>query len=121
MSIDPTSRVSVFWEAPFQLAQGALDYVFAGSLVSSTIRDSRIDRYELELYNTSLSRYVNQGYFYQTQADLTVADSVNVKVRIRAITRDETKTPWVESGTLILSMFVADFSDVDNTVFLSIV
>ena len=121
MSIQPTSRVSVAWKAPSQLIQGALDYVFPGSLLSVEVPDSSIDRYELELYNTQLDEYVNQGYFYNTEADITVADADNVKVRIRALLRDETKTDWVESGTLILSTFVVDFANKDNSIFLGFI
>lgn len=120
-AIDPTSRIGVFWEAPMQLVPGTLDYVFAGSLVSVEIPDTNIDRYELELYNTELQRYVNQGYFYREQADITVADSANVKIRIRALLRDETKTPWVESGTLILSTTQFDFAEPDNSILLGFV
>jgi hypothetical protein len=116
-----SSRVTVFWEAPVQLAQGALDYVFGASLFSAELPDSSVDRYELELYNTSLRKYINQGYVYSARADLDVGDVENVKVRIRAILRDETKTSWVESGTLVLSSFAAIFADSDNAVFLSFV
>lgn len=116
-----SSRVTVFWEAPVQLAQGALDYVFGASLFSAELPDSSVDRYELELYSTRLRKYINQGYLYATQADLDVGDVENVKVRIRAILRDETKTSWVESGTLVLSSFAAIFADSDNTLFLSFV
>ena len=119
--VRPTNRVSVFWEAPTRLVQGALDYIFAGSLVSSEIPDTNVDRYELELYNTKIEQYVNQGYFYKPQADITVADSENVKIRIRALLRDETKTPWVESGTLILSTTQFDFAEPDNSILLGFV
>jgi len=121
MSINPTSRVSVFWEAPTQIVQGSLDYVLAGSLFSAEIPDTNIDRYELELYNTQLQQYVSQGYFYRPEADITVADSANVKIRIRALLRDETKTPWVESGTLILSTTQFDFAEPDNSILLGFV
>jgi len=104
-----------------QLVPGTLDYVFAGSLVSVEIPDTNIDRYELELYNTQLQQYINQGYFYREQADITVADSANVKIRIRALLRDETKTPWVESGTLILSTTQFDFAEPDNSILLGFV
>ena len=120
-SITPTSRVSIFWEPPSQLVQGALDYILAGSLVSVEIPDTNVDRYELELFNTKIDQYVNQGYFYKPQADITVADSVNVKIRIRALLRDETKTPWVESGTLILSTTQFDFAEPDNSILLGFV
>lgn len=103
------------------MAQGALDYVFSASLFSTEVEDTSIDRYELELYSTRLRKYINQGYLYATQADLDVGDVENVKVRIRAILRDETKTSWVESGTLVLSTFAAIFADSDNTLFLSFV
>ncbi len=121
MAIDPTTQVTVTWESPSQMLQGALDYVFGGSLFSATTRDFFVDRYEVELYNIASNRYINQGYFYTPQADLMVGTLDHVKVRIRAILRDETKAPWVESGTLTLSMFQADFSESDNAIFLSMV
>ena len=68
-----------------------------------------------------IEQYVNQGYFYKPQADITVADSENVKIRIRALLRDETKTPWVESGTLILSTTQFDFAEPDNSILLGFV
>jgi len=120
-AIDATSRLTVFWEAPSQLAQGALDYIFAGSAFSSEVPDTSVDRYEVELYSEVLGRYESQGYFYTTQADLTLGDAASGKVRIRAILRDGTKTNWVTSGTLILSMFATTFADSDNAVFLSFV
>lgn len=119
MSIDPQARVTVFWQAIQQLNQGALDFVFSGSLFSVELPDTSVDRYELELFSTVYRKYISQGYFYSPRADLIVGDLDNVKVRIRALLRDETKTPWVESGTLILSTF--DFSDKANTLFLSFV
>ena len=121
MAIQPTSRVSIFWEAPQQLVLGTLDYVLAGSLFSGEIPDTNIDRYELELYNTQLQQYISQGYFYSPQADISVADLANVKIRIRALLRDETKTPWVESGTLILSTTQFDFAEPDNSILLGFV
>jgi hypothetical protein len=120
-AIDATSRLTVFWEAPSQLAQGALDYIFAGSAFSSEVIDTSVDRYEVELYNTVLNIYETQGYFYTPQADLTLGDAASGKVRIRAILRDGTKTNWATSGTLILSMFATTFADSDNAVFLSFV
>tara|TARA_R100001198_G_C5185877_1_gene180542 strand:- start:407 stop:766 length:360 start_codon:yes stop_codon:yes gene_type:complete len=119
MTIDPQTRVSISWSAIQELNQGALDFIFSGSLFSIELPDPTIDRYELELFSSHYQKYINQGYFYAPRADLVVADSENVKVRIRALLRDETKTPWVESGTLILSTF--DFSDAANTLFLSFV
>ena len=104
-----------------QIVHGTLDFIFAGSLFSAEIPDTNIDRYEIELYNTELQQYVSQGYFYRTQADITVADSANVKIRIRALLRDETKTPWVESGTLILSTTQLDFAEPDNSILLGFV
>ena len=121
MSIVPTAKVSISWDPPSRLVQGSLDYVFAGSLVSTEVADLSVDRYEVELYSTTLSDYVSQGYVYVPQADIFVGDVDNVKVRIRALLRDETKTPWVESGTLTLSQFQADFDEPDNAIFLSII
>jgi len=121
MSIDPNSKVTVFWDPPSRLVQGTLDYIFAGSLVSTDVADASVDRYEVELYSTTLRAYVGQGYFYVPQADILVGDVDNVKVRIRALLRDETKTPWVESGTLTLSQFQANFDEPDNVIFLSII
>jgi hypothetical protein len=120
-AIEPTSRLTVFWEPPSQLAQGALDFIYAGSAFSSEVPDTSVDRYEVELYSEVLGRYESQGYFYTTQADLTLGDAASGKVRIRAILRDGTKTNWVTSGTLILSMFATTFADSDNAVFLSFV
>lgn len=120
-AIDATSRLTVFWDPPSQLTQGALDYVLAGSAFSSDVPDTSVDRYEVELYNSVLGIYESQGYFYTPQADLTLGDAASGKVRIRAILRDGTKTNWATSGTLILSMFATVFADSDNTVFLSFV
>jgi hypothetical protein len=120
-AIPETSRLTVFWEPPSQLAQGALDFIYAGSAFSSEVPDTSVDRYEVELYSEVLGRYESQGYFYTTQADLTLGDAASGKVRIRAILRDGTKTNWVTSGTLILSMFATIFADSDNAVFLSFV
>jgi len=120
-AIDPTSRLTVFWEPPFKLVSGALDYIFPGSAFSTEVPDTLVDRYEVELYNDVLGRYESQGYFYTTQADLTLGDAASGKVRIRAILRDGTRTNWVTSGTLILSMFATTFADSDNAVFLSFV
>lgn len=121
LSLTSDTRITVFWEPPIQIALGSLDHVFSGLLFAAELSDPFVDRYELELYSQVLRRYINQGYFYSPQADISIDDSENVKVRIRAILRDETKTPWVESGTLILSMFAPIFADSDNTVFLSFV
>lgn len=121
MSIEPTAQVTAFWDPPTRLVEGSLDYIFAGSLFSAELTDFSVDRYEVELYSTSLKQYIGQGYFYRPQADLFVGDVDNVKVRIRALLRDETKTPWVESGTLTLSQFQADFAETDNAIFLSII
>ena len=120
-AIEPTSRLTVFWEPPFKLVPGALDHIFPGSAFSTEVPDTRVDRYEVELYSEVLGRYVGQGYFYATQADLTLGDAASGKVRIRAILRDGTKTNWVTSGTLILSMFATTFANSDNAVFLSFV
>ena len=119
MTIDPQARVTVTWDSLQQLNQGPFDFIFSGSLFSVEIPDTSVDRYELEVYSSFYRKYLNQGYFYSPRADLIVGDSENVRVRIRALLRDETKTPWVESGTLILSTF--DFSDAENTLFLSFV
>jgi hypothetical protein len=121
MSITSTAKVSISWDPPSRLVQGSLDYVFAGSLVSTEVADLLVDRYEVELYSTPLNDYVGQGYFYVPLADIFVGDVDNVKVRIRALLRDETKTPWVVSGTLTLSQFQADFDEPDNAIFLSII
>jgi hypothetical protein len=120
-AIDPTSRLTVFWEPPFKLVPGALDHIFPGSAFSTEVPDTSVDRYEVELYSDVLGRYESQGYFYTTQADLTLSDAASGKVRIRAILRDGTRTNWVTSGTLILSMFATTFADSDNAVFLSFV
>lgn len=119
MTIDPQARITVSWNSLQRLEQGALDSIFPGSLFSIELPDTAVDRYELEVFSSIYDKYINQGYFYSPRADLIVGDLDNVKVRIRALLRDETKTPWVESGTLILSTF--DFSDRANTLFLSFV
>ena len=120
-AIAETSRLTVFWEPPSQIALGPLDYIFAGAAFSTDVPDTSVDRYEVELFNTVLDTYESQGYFYTPQADLTLADAASGKVRIRAILRDGTKTNWATSGTLILSMFASIFADSDNAVFLSFV
>lgn len=121
MSIDPNAIIMVRWGAPLAPAYTVLDSIFAGEIFTDQTPDSRIDRYELEVLDPILGGYVNRGYYYETQAEFQAADLEDARVRVRAILRDETKTPWAYSGTFVLSMFRALFSDPVNAVFLSFI
>lgn len=121
MSINPNSIIMVRWGAPTAPAFTALDAVLPGNIFTDSTPDSRIDRYELEVLDPLLGGYLNRGFFYETQAEFQAADLEDARVRIRAILRDETKTPWAYSGTFVLSMFQALFSDPNNAVFLSFI
>jgi len=121
MSIDPNGIVMVRWTAPVAPVFTCLDAVIPGFIFTDQNSDSRIDRYELEVLDPVLGGYLSRGYFYETQAEFQAADLQDARVRIRAILRDETKTPWIYSGTFVLSGFQALFGDPTNVLFLSIV
>lgn len=121
MAIDPNGIVMVRWNAPVAPVFTALDAVIAGFIFTDQTPDSRIDRYELEVHDPILGGYLSRGYYYETQAEFAAADLDNARVRIRAILRDGTKTPWAYSGTFVLSGFKALFGDPTNVLFLSIV
>tara|TARA_Y100000289_G_scaffold59387_1_gene65426 strand:+ start:6265 stop:6630 length:366 start_codon:yes stop_codon:yes gene_type:complete len=121
MTANPNNLMTITWDAPSFPAYATCDAVVPGFLFGGEELDSSVERYEIEVYNNILHAYVNKGYFYTNQAEFRAADLGDAKVRIRAITRENIKSDWAESGTFSLYGFTTYFGDVRNTIFLSFV
>ena len=121
MAANPEALMTITWEAPTFPSYSTCDAIIPGFLFGGDEPDSTVERYEIEVFNKLLDSYINKGYFYTNQAEFRAADLGDVKVRIRAITREDIKSDWAESGTFSLYGFTTYFGDVRNTIFLSII
>ena len=121
MSANPEALMTINWEAPTFPAYGTCDAIVPGFLFGGDALNPSVERYEVEVFNSLFNAYINKGYFYTTQAEFRAADLGDAKVRIRAITRENIKSDWAESGTFSLYGFTTYFGDSRNTIFLSFV
>jgi hypothetical protein len=121
MAVDPSALISVSWDIPSRPRYATLDAITPGFLFGGEEPLSNIDRYEVEVFNTTLNTYISKGYFYTNQAEILASDLGDAKLRIRAITRDGIKSEFAESGTFSLYGFTSIFSEARNTIFLSFV
>lgn len=121
MSIDPSAVISVSWDIPSRPRFATLDVVVPGFLFGGEEDLNNIDRYELEVFNSTLNSYISKGFFYTNQGEFLASDLGDAKMRIRAITRDGIKSEFAESGTFSLYGFTSLFSEARNTIFLSFV
>ena len=121
MSANPEALMTITWEAPSFPTYATCDSIVPGYIFGGDTPDPSVERYEVEVFNSLLDAYINKGYFYTTQAEFRAADLGDAKVRIRAITRENIKSDWAESGTFSLYGFTTYFGDSRNTIFLSFV
>lgn len=121
MSVNPNSVISISWDAPLRPRYATLDALIPGFIFGGDELLNIVDRYEIEIFNENLNAYINKGYFYTTQAEFQAGELEDAKIRIRAITRDGTKSEFTESGTFSLYGITSIFSDARNTIFLSFV
>ena len=121
MAANPEALMTITWEAPTFPAYATCDAIIPGFIFGGDELDATVERYEVEVFNKLLGAYINKGYFYTNQAEFRAADLGDAKVRIRAITREDIKSDWAESGTFSLYGFTSYFGDIRNTIFLSFV
>lgn len=121
MTINPNSIISISWRAPSRPRYSTIDTIVPGFFFAGDEPLNNIDRYEVEIFNPNLNTYLNQGYFYTTEAEFPAGDMEDARIRIRAITRDGTNSEFTESGTFSLNGFTSFFGEVRNIIFLSFV
>ena len=121
MAANPEALMTITWEAPTFPAYSTCDAIIPGFVFGGEEVNPTVERYEVEVFNNLFNAYINKGYFYTNQAEFRAADLGDAKVRIRAITREDIKSDWAESGTFSLYGFTTSFGETRNTIFLSII
>jgi hypothetical protein len=115
------NRIICEWEAPSYLPYVTLDSVYSGQLFSQSIDDDRIDYYEVDRFDDIEQEWMSIGQPRTPRVEFNAEDFDNATVRIRAVLRDGTKTPFVTSGEFQLFGMVAEFSNVNNLTLLSFI
>ena len=115
------NRVICEWEAPSYLPYVTFDSVFGGHLFSQSVTDDRIDYYEVDRFDDIEQEWMTVGQPRSPRVEFSAEDFDNATVRIRAVLRDGTKTPFVTSGEFQLFGMVAEFSNVNNLTLLSFI
>jgi len=119
-----TCKVVVNWVGieyrPFVIT----DLVIPGTTIAQSLPDDRLDYYELEkqFFDDSPDEWSNTEKLSVTQVQLSADFERAVKVRIRAVLRDGSRTAWAYSNWFPLYGFEAFFTDyLNNSIFLGIV
>lgn len=100
------------------------DVVIPGSTFAVAITDERLDYYELEkqFFEDESDEWSGTERFSDTRAQLSSDYERAVKVRIRAVLRDNSRTAWIYSNFFPLYGFTASYNEyLNNSIFLGIV
>lgn len=99
------------------------DIIIPGLDFSQELTDPRLEYYEVErqFIDDDEDDWVSLGSFMSTFCTISAAFERAVKVRIRAVLRDGTRTAWAYSGWFSLYGMTADFSEVNNALFLGFI
>lgn len=106
------------WEPPVNYPHSPLDVVFPGGLFSVGIPDESVDHYEVERFDSSERLFMTVGAPRSPRIEFSAENFENATVRIRAVLKNGSKTPFITSTMLVFSM-VADFTSPNNTILLS--
>ena len=109
------------WEAPSLFPFAALDPIIPGGLFSAGIPDPNIDHYEVDRYEQEEQEWISVGNPRTPRVEFPAEHFENATVRIRAVLRDGTKTPFVTSENFLVFSMVADFESSNNTILLSFI
>ena len=109
------------WEAPSLFPFAALDPIIPGGLFSAGIPDPNVDHYEVDRYEQEEEEWISVGNPRTPRVEFPAEHFENATVRIRAVLRDGTKTPFVTSENFLVFSMVADFESSNNTILLSFI
>jgi len=109
------------WEAPSLIPFVALDAVYPGSLFSEALPDPNVDYYEVDRYLQDEQEWISVGNPRTPRGEFPAEHFENATVRIRAVLRDGTKTPFITSGNFLVFSMVADFESLNNIILLSFI
>ena len=109
------------WEAPSLFPYVALDPVVPGGLFSEPIPDPNIDHYEVDRFEQEEREWISVGNPRTPRVEFPAEHFENATVRIRAVLRDGTKTPFITSGNFLVFSMVADFESLNNIILLSFI
>jgi hypothetical protein len=120
------NTVDVRWE-PLVFRQYTItDSLFPGTQFGQEQPDPRFDHFEVERqFNEEEepddAEWYSLGTFSSPTCSIQTLFERAVKVRIRAVLRDGSRTDWAYSGWFSLFGMTADFADFNNALFLGIV
>ena len=109
------------WQAPSLFPFVALDPVVPGGFFSEGIPDPNIDHYEVDRFEQEEREWISVGNPRTARVEFPAEHFENATVRIRAVLRDGTKTPFITSGNFLVFSMVADFSSLNNIILLSFI
>ena len=109
------------WEAPTVIPYAALDVIVPGGFFSIPRPDPNILFYEFERFDEVNQVFLHVGNYRTPRAEFSPESLENAKVRIRAILRDGTPTPFVESGNFQLFGTIFDFQRPNSQILLSFI
>ncbi|MAO76139.1 MAG: hypothetical protein CL699_07570 [Chloroflexi bacterium] len=109
------------WEPPSIIPYAALDPVCPGALFVDSLPDPNIDHYEVDRYDQDELEWLSVGNPRTPRVEFPAEHFENATVRIRAVLRDGTKTPFITSGNFLVFSMVADFESLNNIILLSFI
>ena len=108
------------WEPPVSFPHAPLDVVFYGGLFSIGVTDDNVDHYEVDRFDVDEKEFMTIGYPRTPRIEFPAEDFENATVRIRAVLKNGSKTPFMTATFLVFSM-VAEFESPNNTILLSFI
>lgn len=109
------------WDAPTISPFATWDVIIPGGLFSNPQPDPNIQFYEFERFDSINQEWLLVGNFRTPRAEFSSEVFENATVRIRAILKDGTPTPFVVSGNFQLYGTVFDFRRANSQILLSII
>jgi hypothetical protein len=116
--------VDVTWQGLSYRPYTITDSLIPGLQFGQVQSDSRLDYYEFDRLFSGEDEdeeWQRLGSFTSTSCTIQTLFERAVKVRIRAVLRDGTRTDWAYSGWLSLYGMTAEFSEFNNALFLGFV
>lgn len=118
------NTVEIRWKSLTYRPYTITDSLFPGTQFGQEQPDNRLDYFEVERQYTDEEdedEWQAVGSFAAPLCSLQTQFERAVKVRIRAVLRDGTRTEWAYSPWFSLFGMTAEFSDFSNALFLGFV
>lgn len=119
------NTVDVRWQSLTYRPYTITDSLFPGTQFGQEQTDSRLDYFEVERQFAGDEEgdedWESVGSFHSPTCSIATVFERAVRVRIRAVLRDGTRTEWAYSSWFSLFGMTADFSDFSNALFLGFV